>query len=298
MATRKHIVTGSLFTLILIASGFGLGLIANKHLSSSGVTSPPPAKPNTAVYQVSPPSQGRVNKVVSVTFSVIEGGAYVVLPAQQAKDIKEGNSVLLYDKDNNVLPIIGKVVSVVEGKDQSANSTGINITVEDSPKAPAKNVVRGDIVYETERYASRLPVSALVYHNDESAHVWSIIKDGDGGHIARLKALPRPPIILGDFFVMEGGEYFSDVYILDPDDKLQNDQPVNVTNILYEPAPVPSAETIDGTRVGWVYKLEKEPDNSGCELASSCGGGNAVTNFIDKIKAMASEEAKKPRPAP
>lgn len=291
MASPKNILKGLLLTVALVAAGFGLGLLVNKQWTGQEVPTaeiPAAAHPNNNTYQVSAPNKGRVNFTLSFPLSITGNAGLVLLPKDKAKGLAKDQYVLLYNKNNQALPIVGTISNIAE----TGDNVTLNIAVEDSPNATADQIARGEAIIDVLKYAQRLPTSALVYHTDESAHVWEVTREAEGTRKTKLRTLQDAPIVIGDFFILPESEYISNVYVLNPDDKLQNEQIIKTSDVLYQAPAVLNPASIEDNQARWVYQLPEKPKaSSGAGCSASCGSSGGVTDYISRIKALAQEQA-------
>jgi hypothetical protein len=306
VSNQKQIFTRSIVAVGLVLFGLYIGIWANKTLN---VTTESPSQteipaPNTTLYNVSPPSKGRINFTFPIKTVPTGPVTYLTLPSEEARHLEQGQLAFLYNEKDQLIPIIGKLIDVIKGEGANVGTTAIRVEIKDTPESPLSDVAHIDIIVGVLKYAQRLPLSALVHHNDESAHVWEVIRADNDSRTAKLRSLPHAPISFDDFFILPDSEYISNVYILNPDASLEDGQTIITSENLYHPSAVPNPDTIiDEMKFKALLAPERivmPPDNSACAdtpnampSSSSCGGNSGTINFIERIKQMARDEAAK-----
>ncbi len=308
MTKSVRMIIGLATGLILIAGGFVFGHYWHQRtqepLSETTSTTPiktetKPPTANATLYTVSAPSRGRAYTSVPVTFENLSGAhAIIFLKKDQAKDIKAGQNILLYDANGETLDAVGKVVVIDPGRDAFADYVSITTAIGAEADGQATKPVRGEIVTGELGMTNRLPLSALRYTSDNKPYLWESLRQDDATKNKTAKRfITGVRTIKNEFFIMDTpDDYVSNIYILNPDDALEEGQIVSVTETLYTPGIQPNDQHIaDRPRV--IYKKEGPAEDplegmtaAGGGCSTSCGASGA-DDFIAKIKSLAKDKA-------
>lgn len=308
MKKSATMMSGFAAGLILVVVGFSIGLYTNKVMNSAGQKPPPSTTsrnhtgPDDETYNidvlkpvlamaVSPPSQGRANITIPVTFQdVFAQQAFVILDINEAKNIKPGQKILLYDKDNQLLPAAGTITSTNIGMGDGMHDSiivHISLGAHDAPPH------HGKIVIEAIPQSYRLPLTALSYTDDGRPFLWEAIRDKNDDDIYKTKSnfVTNLRVVDDLFFVMDRPAYTSNLFLLNPEGKITEGQSIEIIQALYRPADQPNADyLLQTTRKPLNLKndLNAAPlggADAGCP-ASACGGADGASAFIETIKAL------------
>lgn len=265
-----------------MAAGFAGGYYFNAKksadLASAGQTpaQPEPPKPNHTTYKISPPSRGAVLKTFPVDIKTDSNAATVTLDAVKAADVKKEQGVLLYDANNALLDILGKVIAITPNAD---GTISVDMILDADTAIPATLVSRGEIILERRTDAQRLPLTALVRDkNSGEPYLWEVNKSEDGTFKAfykRTNLLMETP----DFIVVETPASHSNVFVLHADEALEDGQTVNTVEDLYSAPPL-TRDQIVMANIETRHPTPHGPDPyTGPDFPSSC----SLTNNGDIV---------------
>ena len=321
---RKRILIGGILAAKIIVAGVVAGWYYKGNedrlkakAAQLAESFKPQPKENLTLYTLSPPSRGVFIEKISTPLSVRENGvAYIVLEEEQAKGIRSGQNVILYDAQNQILNATGQVISSAYGTDSNSDKITADIKVQTAWNVPRETVARGDIIVQREAGAARLPFIALQTDpSDKKEYVWESVRDYDGSH----KAYKKPATVTrrnNEMVVIDVPYTSSNVFILNPDKNLQDGQKINAVEVFYSPPSEPSYEIIEATlrttfppvAGGAAYDpaekfgLLNQSYTCSAERAAMAGGagagapasGDAAADFISKIRALSSTLPGKP----
>jgi len=174
-----------------------------------------------ADYIAAPPTFGPIIQTTSLDVIFSENAAVAFASEEQAQIIEARRSVILYDTENYVLPLGGKVESIEE-KD-GAFSVRIKLPQDTNTEFLSNQV---DVITKETIASKRVPLSAL----QEQAglfYVWVINQDNNNNTVEKLF------IDVGlkdeEYFEEEGEkiETFTPI-IINPDDKIEQNKGYNI----------------------------------------------------------------------
>jgi len=309
VAKSRQILTGLAFTVVLLITGFFCGMHFNQQRSSppeaptlANQAAPAPPSPviNNTAYQASPPSKGHAYRSTVVPLENIGNHAAIVyLKKDQANGVAAGQPVLLYDKANLRLNIIGKVTSVAQGREKFSDIAAVTIAIADTPETPARKIASGEIIIEEFSSVDRLPLSALQKNADGTPYVWEIITQPDGSMKTAKRDLQSALVVNGNFFVMKNDNYVSDLYLLNPDASVQDAQPITVSRTLYQAPDVGNPEDIammrEDAMSSYRYEMQQLPLINQIHAGNVGVGGcptppKITADFIAKVKSLADQD--------
>lgn len=181
------------------------------------------------IYEVARPHYGPLVKLKEVELQYIGNIANSFLSTDESKSISVGQKVVLYNGEEETLPLGAKVIAVKPDEKQ----TKIIISLPFGTKTDLLNEKANIITYE-EIAAKRLPLSALQRGEDGSLYVWRVGKKEDQSHLqenSEPSDVSFEKILIKD--ITENEDYFvepsslikpMDFIVLNPDDKLDNDK--------------------------------------------------------------------------
>lgn len=206
---------------------------------------PSPVVIKGKVYKTSAASVGNLRLFTDITFdSISTNMGLSSIPDDDATFIKPGDLVRLFDSSGKKLGFIGEVTSIGKGlMEQSAKLTIITtLFLTQNPDDLAKIHSAQIINYNEETSIPRLPKEAIVKDSAGVRFVWEIVQ-GQGPVSVRKK--PANITVESDEYVAITPEFGgSNIYILNPDDKLQDLAIITVANIPYAPKPETEEKTI------------------------------------------------------
>ena len=276
--------------LLTVAAGFTAGVYFNDVSPSS---SPPqkPAKPNHSTYDISPPSRGAAIKTLSVPVKPTENTANVILKAEEAAMVKTGQRILLYDTNEALIEMLGEVAAITENGDDTVT---IKMNFDGDSTIPSSLATRGEIVIGRETAAQRIPKSAIVMDGG-LPYLWEIAANSDGTHSVYFKRA-NVTMETEDFIVIDNAAPGSNLFVLNPDKKLEDGQKINVRKALYagpaQTADQAIAMAVYDRRMNQTYERAMDAAragrSSGASNSSGCGQAPDITaDFIAKIKSLA-----------
>jgi hypothetical protein len=230
VAALPRIAIGTLLAVAIAATGFGLGVYVSKRPAETkiAVTETEKPEPNFNTYDISPPS--RANTIITQDVKIQHNdGLFAVLTKDEAADIRTGQKVLLYDRNDNLLEALG-VVRAIDLIDEPKNKITILLRLQDTA-TDANVAVRGRIVTQYNLASARLPHDAFVTGEEGKPYLWQTEENADGTTSVHL----REAVVTAaekDFFVIDNTGPRGD-YVLNPDDKLRDGQTINVRRALY-----------------------------------------------------------------
>ncbi len=235
MNKQKRILTGLLIGILIICAGFATGL----YLKQTPDKSAPVASmaiasgtPNDNIYDVSPPNRGVTLITYDIDISPVGDISFMVLPKEGTDAIAEGQQIMLYDSNRELLDTLGEVTRVVKGTDQLKDSIIVHIKLNGDEEVPPSKVAHGKIITGHNPDAQRLPLSALVKNEKDEPFVWEVTDAKDGTSTVNL----RPANVAEttyDYFVIAPGDASGHAYILNPDKALADGQTIRTNKMTY-----------------------------------------------------------------
>lgn len=282
MSNPKRILTGLIIAVLIVGAGLAAGYYFQSNPAAlkkiASVAKPQSqqkktSEPNHNTYEISPPSRGAAITKFPIEITPQNDEATVTAPADAAANVKTGQDVLLYSADGMLLEILGEVKSITPAKNDSVM---ISIKLNGAEGHPSDIAVRGDIVTEHISQAERLPLTAIVKDERGEPYLWEVIQNEDGISIAYYKAAN----ILAstyDFYIIQQPDSVSNVFILNPDDKLSDGQKINTRKILFSAQPITDDKKVRELVAARIPSNFVDP-YAGRALATGCGGGDSTVN--------------------
>ena len=320
MITSSRILLGTIVAFVIVVLGVAVGFQIKQKIDSAPSTSPVtretlradiPANHNT--YEISPPSRGVMLDTFPVNIVPEGAAANVTLPSREASDIKTGQKVFLYREDGVLLDTLGEVTAITKASD----TITARIDLSHNPEISPTRIAKGKIILNREKDVPRLPYSALLRNEKAENHIWEVVENSDGTHTAYYK---RADVVGGNdvVFAINPGMTSSNVFILNPDGELRDGQKINVREYMYKPP----SQNEDLRIMAHVARRNSEYKSAEMGRANTArnaaaraaaagtpqmgmGSGMAAAgpgcpqpqsttqSFIDKIKVLSAEEAKK-----
>lgn len=286
MKLPARILIGAAIGFVIIAAGLAVGVYFSgknvpKQDTSVTAQTPPaaPIPPNPNLYDVSPPSRADLSRTKAIDLPMSRPVAFVMLPKDEAADIKVDQQVLLYDKHGTLIETFGTIRDIKEGSGQFESMVTLHIMLDNQDGVDTTKATRGTVITGRDPGAARLPLSALVRNDQDEPHVWAIQKDRDGKITAQLEKINVVSTNY-DFFVIEETSHTGGSYILNPDRSLKNGQTIKVREMLYA-----GPQQTDESRVTERVRIKKDQrENAAAQKAAlegesggaagSCGGGS------------------------
>jgi len=264
---------------------------------------------SSAPFTISPPSIGPAYRSTDLMpIAALSGAnAVVFIQTPDAAAIKEGQLVLLYDAQDQLLDLVGRVTSLKQGTGSMTATYAVHIAIEERATIPTRLAMKAEIVIAGISNALRLPDSAIMTNVNKSneAFVWEAIKDTD--QTAVLKQNPVKSFAAMDhgYSVVQIDSYTSNLYVLFPKAHFKDGMTIPIREILYTPhAPDANAHAqsikydriFDSMAVAAGNDNEADGDTTppvsgGESCPQSCGEGQTVTDFIETIRAMGNKQA-------
>lgn len=313
MKQSMRMIAGLTAGLILISAGLAAGFAFKKQAGTKTVQeiASPQEKPeapleekapaiNNNTYTVSAPSQGRAYMSVPFLFENMFGlQAMLVLSPERAKDVMPDQAVILYDGNGKPLDAIGVVTSVDNGKGHNDENRVIRISLNPLPDGASPAPVHGEIITMEVPQSYRLPLTALKGNEEEGFYIWEAISK-ENKTTVKKRPITGVKKANNTYFIMNRPAYISDIYILDPDDALRDNQEIKTTASLYSPGIIPNA-----AQIAAIPRLPPPREDNTPEISIACGeqpacgsaAGEAAA-FIQRIKSLAAEMPKQSKPAP
>jgi hypothetical protein len=256
--TRHRIIYASLFiAAIIMGCASGLYVYKNtgllKHIlkaepsarDSFSAENKKPIVVNDHIYNVSYPSVGTLIKTKDIKFDTIKGGMGTLsLMDDDVGIITTGDYVVLHDKNDEILPAIGEVTSVGKGfMDKAKNQTNLTVAFSALDANTIQEISSGKIFGIDEKAdAPRLPASSIFKDEDGQEFVWEV-RENDGAK----SAIKTPANIIyrtQDYVVITPTFGTSNIYILNPDDKLTDGILIQFEKTPYAPPEKTQAQVI------------------------------------------------------
>jgi hypothetical protein len=224
MSSIQKIFTG-LFLLTFIVLG------ALFFRSDSMLTESNPQEIVTNQYLVATPHYGPLTQTQEIRVAFDQDQAVGTLSNETAQNIKQNQKVILYDKEGYILPLGGKVESIL------TNNGKKRITIK-LPLGTNTALLATDLdIITLETIASkRLPRSAYIQDNANdktSTYVWIAKLSTKNKDSANIYTLEKLEIDLGltvlDYFEESGYKiHSSDLVVLNPDSKIKENIPYSL----------------------------------------------------------------------
>lgn len=322
MITSSRILLGTIVAFVIVVLGLAAGSQIKKNIDSA----PPAASsvthdtlkadipPNHNTYEISPPSRGVMLETFPIEIVPHGYATNVTLPARDGADIKTGQRVFLYREDGILLDSLGEVKEI---KRQADDMINVSIDLSHNTELDANKIAKGKIILSREKDVPRLPYAALLRNEKAETYIWEVVENSDGTHTAYYK---RANVVGGNdlVFVINAGVTSSNVFILNPDSALRDGQKINVRKYMYKPP----SQNEDQRIIALVARRNSELKSQAIGLANlnrrapamgsisgtpQTGTGSGTTpmgpgcpyqpsaaqSFIDKIKVISAEDAKK-----
>ncbi|PZQ44625.1 MAG: hypothetical protein DI551_09760 [Micavibrio aeruginosavorus] len=301
MSKTTRILIGAIATVLIICAGLGMGIYLNdqqmKRGSAPAASEAKKIEANFNTYDVSPASRGLSIQTVDIDIQPRGNIAFLMMDKADAAEIKTGQKILLYDQGGMLIDTLGEITAVTLGINQFDGKVTIQMKLNGDDKVAVDNVVRGRIVVDRVSDAIRLPLSALAKDKKNEPHVWEAVENSDGTHTAYYKSVIIP-VTTYDFFVIKPQKHFGNLFILNPDEKLQEGQKINVNKMLYAGPPQTDDMRIESlmetrARARLSEMREKaiaagtlKPEEPGTATAGCPQAPSETKDFIGKIKEL------------
>lgn len=280
MKKTERILIGTILFFLVIGAGFAAGLYASKNNATVKTATVAPIaqdkkspRPNHKTYRVSPPSIGADLTVISVKTVFKNGVAVVQLTAQEAAPIKTGQTALLYNDKGERLGVLGKVIKVFQPPENDASPVTITISAPNNDLYAEKTFTRAEIAVARNSEAVRLPATSIVEDKGRTM-AWEIFENEDGTHSAYsldINVLKRSD----DYVVIQQvSSDSSNRFILDPDDRLEDDQKINIEKVLYT-GPAQTPDIVIGKNTN--RKVQEKLRKMSQDLAFRQPGGHSLS---------------------
>jgi hypothetical protein len=288
MLTSSRILIGTIVAFVVVVIGFGAGMQVRKDRENPPrlETAAEEIPFNNNTYEISPPSNGVLLETYPVNIAPEGNLAYVRIPAREAVDIKTGQRVFMYDQRGELLDTLGEVLSVSLPDEDKLVLVQINL--KNNPDIASDLIASGKIIIDRQKNVDRLPFSALLRNEKGKTHLWEVEVGTDGVYTAQ-----RVPVeILGAndvLFSMETKHGHSNTFILNPDEKLRDDQKINVRKMYYRPPTQYEDQRIEAVvnqRLNNIAATSAAPPPPE-GLISKCAQPPSITqDFINQVKAL------------
>jgi hypothetical protein len=299
MVTSSRILIATIVAFVVVVIGFGVGMQVRKDGEN------PPAMEaaveeipvNNNTYDISLPSNGVLLETYPVNIAPEGYLAYVRIPVRDSADIKTGQRVFMYDQKGELLDTLGEVLSVSLPDEDKLVLVQINLN--NNPNIPPGMIASGKIIIDRQKNVDRLPFSALLRSEKGETSLWEVSQGADGVYTAQ-----RVPVkILGSnevIFAMETKPGHSNVFILNPDEKLRNNQKINVRKNYYRPPTQYEDQRIEAVvsqRLNNIAASSVAPPPD--ILITKCDQSPSVTqDFINKVRALSGADPAQPGVSP
>lgn len=233
MTIKKIFIAAISIAAIALVALYFIAFKQTQLPSSSGL------KPSKKTYQIAEPKYGNFTKTMPVK-AIYQNNADIgmtSLTKDAAEGLRNGQSIMLYDKEKNLLPLGGNIQMI------RPNSDGVDILIK-LPKGTDTDLLSPDIdIIKSETSSLKLlPLSALQKEQDarnENYFVWRVIYQENKVQEI-LKQPVKTPNQNADFFTFDAPPKTETFIILNPDDALKasNDNknvPFNFERIEFKP---------------------------------------------------------------
>lgn len=294
MDKSGRVFLGIIIAFIIIGAGLAAGFYIRFKLPDvttvAKLNTPPP--PNHNTYDISPPSRGAAIEKFSIDITPLGNAGFVTLSADEAAAVKTGQKIILYDKNGAMLETLGEITKITE----TGNSQIIvHFNLNGDETLSVADVKKGDIVISKNPMASRLPLTALIRNEKGQTYIWEAHENEDGTYTAYFKPAPVVQNTY-EYFVLDYMPGSSGVYILNPDEKLEDGQKINTNKILYSAPGQTDDQRMEVLMLARQTRLKNERDrriaeeharlgleSSGEASANSC---NITDDFLKTIKSL------------
>lgn len=307
MTPSTRIAIGTFVFFLIIGAGFAAGFYFSfkKNQPSNGLTAykETPARINNNTYDISPASIGAVIKTQPIPIQFTSGISMTPLPITEAASIKTGMKVILYDKTKKIQQVLGNVTSIGGTPSNMSDKVFVTIALMDMGIVPENIPVHGEIVIARDSSTARLPRESIVQDARGAPHVWEVHEEQDGTDIVYLKAI-NVLISVEKYVAIEIPYASTDLFVLNPDNALQDGQRINVRKMMYagpeqtdDAIVTKSMEVFAAQRIAAALAAKKANEAATKPLAGGCGvPTNASQQFMDTVKALS--PPKLPEPVP
>jgi len=212
-----------LFIIILIiAALFGLDFINKDSEKLVFLKNLPPS------YEISTSHTGPLIKTTRVIATFDGDVATAKLTATQAPLIKKYQNVILFDINENLLPLGGKVDNIPKNDENNEPAVEIKIPTGTVTDLLSSNV---DIIYLETSATLRLPITALQEDNDGNQYIWFVLTP-DNEETKLQKIYLDDPVIAPPLFSPNDTKILSYHYfVLDPDENLSEETPIKIEKV-------------------------------------------------------------------
>lgn len=244
MAKAQRILSGTLILFIVVCLGFAAGLYASRTKPQEQALEPAaiapvattsaPVQSNERIYRVSPPSIGNGLIIYDLPALTFKDGLYLKKISKKEADsagLQKGQEVLLYDKDGKLLDAMAEITALGENFGDTDERSTLIVSFTQPGITPEFMVSRGAIITGKDQDLCRLPQSAVILDNGTNK-IWEAHEDGAGQYQARLVPLPVVKTE-SDFVVIGMMPASSNLFILNPDEHLEEGQTIQTETTLY-----------------------------------------------------------------
>jgi hypothetical protein len=310
----KHFV---LWVLVIVAVMLAAGLtwffighdVFKQNSAASSVSIQPPLASGTTStnkpFTISPPSTGPAYRSTEpLPLAAITGNRAVIFTdSPDAPSLREGQLVLLYDDQDQLLDLVGRVSSIKQGTQAMAALSAIQITIEERATIPTTSAKKAEIILAGINNALRLPDTAIIKTDENTPpFVWEAIKQNDETAILKRTPIKSYEPMDYDYGVVQIESYQSNLYVLFPNADFQEGMTIPVREILYAPyAPDANAHAMSikydrifdsiAVAAGGNETAPLAPASGGEACPQSCGESQTVTDFIETIRALGDKQA-------
>lgn len=216
-------------------------------------------------YIFSRPSNGTLTKTQHITVN-FTGNDKAIGTIKSNPSVNKNQSVILFDKNKNLLPLGGQVSNITTNKnDQSI------ITITLPNKTRTQNLSKNLEIITSEAIAmQRFPLSALQQDINRNKFVWVSKKTDNENHYSAYKTYLKRPIIGRSYFVAGHPVNAYSFIILNPDDALQDQTTYKMAQIEFK---APSLPPIKHALNQYKKHLKEKRLKAHVRQVKNCGAG-------------------------
>lgn len=182
-----------------------------------------------ADYLISYPSQGSVIQKHPITMTYHQNDeASSLIPQELSDKIQISQDVILYDKDQNTMPLGGRI------KSKTTTKTGQAEIIIKLPEGTKTKYLsnEGNVITLEARASFRFPLITLQQESPDNYYVWSVIKTAREGKF-KVSKLRLNHILIGDDHFSSANISKQTLIVLEPDNKIQDNKIYKMAQVQY-----------------------------------------------------------------
>lgn len=186
---------------------------------------------NKADYIISAENKGYLVKTIPITLQYLPNSwARSIVTPDIAEKLRMNLDAILYDKQNIVMPLGGKL-RVIRPTDDGQYELAISLPLDTKTEFLSTD---SRLIVTDAMNISRYPISALKKDINENYYVWTVKPTDDKGKYTTEKIWLGRPFIGDDYFAFGDASLMNKTIIIEPDDKIKNNKTYDMALVQFD----------------------------------------------------------------